>query len=70
MLLGFFLTDIITSATVGSYLVGHDFPLTDAIPFVLVTLQLLALPSLAVVLLGKRAEVTLPKIRDWMNANS
>ncbi len=70
LLLGFFPTDVITSVTVGSYLAAHDSPLTDAIPFVLVTLLLLALPSLAVVALGERAEVALPKIRDWMNTNS
>ena len=70
LLLGFFPTDVITSVTVGSYLAAHDSPLTDAIPFVLVTLLLLASPSLAVILLGKRAEVALPKIRDWMNTNS
>ena len=70
LLLGFFPTDVITSVTVGSYLAAHDSPLTDAIPFVLVTLLLLASPSLAVILLGERAEVALPKIRDWMNTNS
>ncbi|WP_273836684.1 GAP family protein [Halococcus sp. PRR34] len=70
LLLGFFPTDIITSVTVGSYLAAHDFPLTDAIPFVLVTLVLLASPSLGMVVLGERAEAILPKIRDWMNTNS
>ncbi|WP_313695278.1 GAP family protein [Halorarum halobium] len=70
LLLGFFPTDVITSVTVGSYLAANGFPLTEAIPFVLLTLLLLALPSLAVVALGERAEVTLPRIRDWMNANS
>jgi len=31
---------------------------------------LLAVPSLMVLLLGNRAKVLLPKVRDWMNANS
>lgn len=70
LLLGFFPTDVITSVTVGSYLAAHGSPLTDAIPFVLVTLLLLALPSLAVVVGGKGAQTVLPNIRDWMNANS
>lgn len=70
LLLGFFPTDVITSVTVGSYLAAHGSPLTDAIPFVVLTLLLLALPSLAVVVLGDRAEAALPKIRDWMDANS
>jgi hypothetical protein len=31
---------------------------------------LIALPTLAVALLGARARVLLPKIRDWMNAHA
>jgi hypothetical protein len=34
------------------------------------TLLFLAAPSIGVVLLGRRAEVVLPKIRDWMNENA
>ena len=30
----------------------------------------LGLPALLVLLLGKRAHVFLPKVRDWMNTNS
>jgi hypothetical protein len=30
----------------------------------------LATPSLLVLLLGHRAKVLLPRLRDWMNANS
>ncbi|EMA36431.1 GAP family protein [Halococcus hamelinensis] len=70
LLLGFFPTDVITSATVGSYLATQGLPLTDAVPFVLATLLLLALPSLAVVMLGDRAKTVLPNVRDWMNTNS
>lgn len=70
LLLGFFPTDIITSVTVGAYLASQDLPLTDAVPFVLTTLLLLSLPSLAVIMLGKRAKAALPKVRDWMNTNS
>ena len=70
LLLGIFPTDIITSVAVGSFLAGQGASLTEAIPFVAVTLLLLALPSLAVRLMGERAEVVMPKVRDWMNANS
>lgn len=70
LLLGFFPTDIITSVTVGSYLATQGLPLTDAVPFVLATLLLLALPSLTVVVLGDRAKTVLPNVRDWMNTNS
>lgn len=70
LLLGFFPTDIITSISVGTYLAANGDPVTDAAGFVLLTLFILALPSLGVLILGQRAETTLPKIRDWMNDNS
>ena len=38
--------------------------------FVGLTVLLLAVPSLMVVLLGKRANDILPKMRDWMNQNA
>ncbi|WP_123537385.1 GAP family protein [Halosimplex salinum] len=70
LLLGVFPTDIVTSVAVGSYLAANDLPLVDAAPFVALTLSLLAIPSLAVVLLGARAETLLPQVRDWMNDNA
>jgi hypothetical protein len=33
-------------------------------------LLLLASPAILVLLLGRRAQVLLPKVRDWMNTNS
>ncbi|OLZ41420.1 hypothetical protein A6E15_10655 [Natrinema saccharevitans] len=70
LLLGFFPTNIVTSVSVGTYLAADDAPVTDAAGFVLLTLFILALPSLGVFLLGKRAETALPEVRDWMNDNS
>lgn len=70
LLLGVFPTDIVTSIAVGGYASNHDEPWWHLLCFVALTLLLLALPALAVVLLGKRAEILLPKVRDWMNANS
>ncbi|WP_436908674.1 GAP family protein [Halosimplex marinum] len=70
LLLGVFPTDIVTSVAVGSYLAANGLPLWDAAPFVVLTLSLLALPSLVVVVLGARAETLLPRVRDWMNDNS
>jgi hypothetical protein len=70
LLLGFFPTDIVTSMSVGTYLAANGNPVTDAAGFVLLTLFILALPSLGVFVLGERAEATLPEIRDWMNDNS
>ena len=43
---------------------------SHVLPFVLLTLLFLALPSLAVVALGERGQKLLPKVRDWMNDNS
>ncbi|WP_265109879.1 GAP family protein [Halosolutus halophilus] len=70
LLMGFFPTDVLTSVTVGSYLAARNAPWTDAVPFILLTLLVLALPSLTLVAFGERAEAVLPKIRDWMNTNS
>ncbi len=70
LLLGVFPTNIATSVSVGTYLAANGAPVTDAAGFVLLTLFILALPSLGVVVLGARAETALPEIRDWMNDNS
>jgi len=70
LLLGIFPTDLLTSAAVGSYLVSQDAPVTDASPFVLLTLLVLASPSLVLLAFGDRAEAVLPKVRNWMNDNA
>ena len=70
LLLGVFPTDILTSAAVGSYLAAHGDAWVDAIPFILLTLLFLALPSLLLLAFGRRAQAFLPKARDWMNTNS
>lgn len=70
LLLGVFPTDLITAIAVGSFLSTNGRPLTDAAGYVALTLLLLALPALAVLALGQRAEASLPKVRDWMNENS
>lgn len=70
LLMGFFPSDLLTSIAVGSYLASQGAPLRYAGGFVALTLLFLALPSLAVVALGERAETWLPAARDWMNTNS
>jgi threonine/homoserine/homoserine lactone efflux protein len=70
LLLGVFPTDILTSWAVGSYLSNHGDPWWHFLPFLVLTLLLLALPSLLLLLLGRRARAFLPKARDWMNQNS
>jgi hypothetical protein len=70
LLLGFFPSDLVTSISIGGFLSSHDDPYTDALPFVFLTLLLLAAPALLVVGMGARAQALLPKVRDWMNQNS
>ena len=50
----------------GLHLGRHDDPWWQCLPFVALTLLLLAVPAIAVTLLGKRAHTTLPRISDWM----
>src|ERR1700754_1288333 len=70
LLLGFFPSDLVTSITVGTHLGNDGDPWWHVLPFVGLTLLLLAAPALMVALLGQRARTLLPKMRDWMNANS
>jgi hypothetical protein len=55
---------------VGAHIANKHAPWADGVPFILLTLLLLALPALMVLLLGERAKAFLPKVRDWMNNNS
>jgi hypothetical protein len=70
LLLGFFPSDLVTSFSVGSFLAKDGDPFWHAVPFIGLTLLLLAAPALGVVLAGSRAQEILPKVRDWMNQNS
>lgn len=70
LLLGFFPSDLVTSFSVGGFLAHNGDTYLQALPFIGLTLLLLASPALGVVMMGSRAKTTLPKIRDWMNDNS
>jgi len=70
LLLGVFPTDILTALSVGGFASTHGEPWWHLFGFVVVTLLLLALPALAILLFGKKAEHAMPKVRDWMNDNS
>ena len=70
LLLGVFPTDILTSFAVGGSLARHGDPWWHVLPFVAVTLLLVAAPALLLVFLGQRGQRLLPEIRDWMNDNS
>jgi hypothetical protein len=70
LLLGFFPSDLVTAASIGAFLAHNGDAFLQALPFIGLTLLLLASPALAVVLMGHRARTLLPKVRDWMNDNS
>ena len=55
---------------IGAHLADQGDPWWHALPFIFLALFLVALPALAVVVLGDRAKTFLPKIRDWMDTNS
>jgi hypothetical protein len=63
-------TDVITTFTVGTTLARDGDSLLSAIPFVVLTGLLVAIPLLVLLLLGRRADVLLPKIRSWMDSHS
>jgi hypothetical protein len=69
-LLGVFPTDIAGSITVGLHVGRHGDAWWQILPFVVLTLLLLGLPLIGIFVLGHRAEVVLPKVRDWMNDNA
>ena len=70
LLLGLFPTDLATNIVVGSHLARSSDPWWYYLPFVFLVVLFEALPALFVLLLGKKAAVILPKVRDWMNTNS
>ncbi|WP_446219318.1 GAP family protein [Micromonospora sp. IBHARD004] len=63
-------TDEAIMASVAGSLAGHDRPWWHLLPFLVLTMLLLALPVLALLLLGHRATVALPKVRGWANTHS
>jgi hypothetical protein len=63
-------SDLIIMLTVGLNLVHQGSSPFAALPFVAATSTVAALPLLAYLLCRRRAERTLPKVRDWMNTHS
>ncbi|MET8122805.1 GAP family protein [Micromonospora sp. NPDC005189] len=63
-------SDDLTMAAVGASIARHDLPWWDLLPFVLVTVVLLALPLLALLLLGPRAVRSLTRMREWAERHS
>ncbi|MGC4781781.1 GAP family protein [Micromonospora zamorensis] len=63
-------SDDLTMAAVGASVARHDLPWWNLVPFVLVTVFLLALPLLARLVLGPRAVRSLTRMRDWAEGHS
>jgi threonine/homoserine/homoserine lactone efflux protein len=70
LLLSVFPSDFVVLMTVGINLVQNDASLLAAVPFMAATILIAALPVLSYLLFHRRAVRTMPKVRDWMNANS
>ena len=63
-------TDIVAMLTVGINLTSNDLEVSDAVPFILLTTLIAALPLLFYLVFYRRAVSFMPKVRDWMEANS
>jgi Sap, sulfolipid-1-addressing protein len=70
LLLSVFPSDFVVLLTTGINLESNGNSYTDALPFIGLTTLIAALPFLSYMLFRRRAEVAMPKVRDWMNANS
>ena len=63
-------SDIIVMLTGATNLEQNGDSLGAAVPFVLLTPLIAALPLLGYLLFHRRAVHAMPKLRDWMNSNS
>jgi len=70
LLLSVFPSDLVILVTVGINLAQQNASLVGAVPFVVATILIAALPMLSYLLFRRRAERAMPKVRDWMNTNS
>ena len=63
-------SDLIVMLTVATNLEQNGNSLGDAVPFILLTALIAALPLLGYLLFHRRAVTAMPKLRDWMNSHS
>ena len=70
LLLSVFPSDLIILVTVGVNLAQQNASLLGAVPFIVATILIAALPVLSYLLFRRRAQQIMPKVRDWMNTNS
>jgi cytochrome c biogenesis protein CcdA len=70
LLYSFMPTDAISMATVAAYLVRQGEPWWHSLGFVALTVAIAGLPFTILLLMGRRAETLLPRLRRWMTDNS
>jgi threonine/homoserine/homoserine lactone efflux protein len=70
LLLSVFPSAFVILVTVGMNLAQNNASLLAAVPFVAATIFIAALPLLFYLVFHRRAQRAMPKVRDWMNANS
>jgi len=70
LLLSVFPSDFVILVMIGVNLAQNNASLLDAVPFIVATVFIAALPVLLYLLFKRRAQRAMPKLRDWMNANS
>ncbi|MFD7508309.1 GAP family protein [Streptomyces sp. NPDC059853] len=64
-------SDLIVLLTVGVHLTqGGGSGFAGALPFIVLTVLIAALPLLVRLLFRRRAETAMPAVRDWMNSHS
>lgn len=70
VLLTIFPSDAAILLTVGTNLEQTNSSFADALPFIGLTIFIAAAPFLFYLVFHRRAVRAMPKVRDWMNANS
>jgi Sap, sulfolipid-1-addressing protein len=70
LLLSVFPSDLVILVTVGVNLAQNNASLVGALPFMVATILIAALPVLSLLLFRNRAKRVMPKVRDWMNTHS
>jgi hypothetical protein len=70
LLLSVFPSDLMILVTVGVNLWQQNASLLGAVPFMVATILIAALPVLSYLLFRRRAERVMPKVRAWMNTHS
>lgn len=63
-------TDLISMATVGTFVARQGEPWWHTLGFVALTVLIAGTPFLMLLALGRRAETILPRLRRWMTDNS